>query len=77
MSVSTEHDAAYAITLARVREVFRDVRLCRQEQSNLNVLLTKAIKRNAPDPVLKIEIEGIRELLGELWSPAFKVINGN
>jgi hypothetical protein len=77
MSESTEHDEAYAITLARVREVFHDVQLCRQEQSNLSVLLTKAIKRNAPDPVPTIEIEGIHELLGDLWSPAFNLINGD
>ena len=38
MNEPMEHNEAYAITLARVREVFHDVRLCRQEQSNLNVL---------------------------------------
>lgn len=77
MSDATEHDAAYDITLARVREVFHDVQLSRQEGSSLNVLLAKAIKRNAPDPVPKIEIEGIRELLGHIWNPAFNAINGD
>ena len=77
MSDATDHDEALAITIARAREVFHDVQLCRQELSILESLIGKAIARNDPNPVPKIEIEGIRELLGHLWDPAFNAINGD
>ncbi len=77
MSDLTEHEEALAVTFARAREVFQDVQLCRQELSIVESLIGKAIKRNAPNPVPKIEIEGIRELLGYLWDPALNAINGD
>lgn len=77
MSGLTEHDLALAITIARAREVFHDMTLCRQELSIRESLIGKAIARNDPNPVPRIEIEGIRELFGYLWHPAFNAINGD
>lgn len=56
------------ITGQRLKEVFSDVVLIRQQHNALTRMLERAMKRFAPEPVPKAEIEGIKEMiLVHLW----------
>ena len=58
-----------AVTSERALKVFRGVTLAPQQETSFGRLLDKAMARNNPNPVPEAELEGIKEILDNLWHP--------
>ncbi len=70
--MKTSEQDSTSVTYERVRTVFTSLeeQVPPQMVGTFNRLLDKSIKRNAPKPVPVIELEGIKEILENLWHPA-------
>jgi hypothetical protein len=66
----TNEKNSYVVTVQRALKVFQGYPLAPQQEESFGRLLDKAMELNNPNPVPVEELEGIKEILDNLWDPA-------